>query len=109
MIAPTHASSRFLRRMFFVFLRRTLPASSMPKPHCMKKTVTPAHISQNVSASDAERKIALPVPSSLAWMFATSEATPVTFCWTPTRVDSRKARRSSIVGAMVLVGGVEVA
>ena len=63
--------------MFRVFFARTLPASSMPKPHCIKKTVTPAHISQNVSASDAERKIALPVPSSLAWMFATSEATPV--------------------------------
>ena len=28
-----------------MFLRRTLPASSMPKPHCMKKTVTPAQIS----------------------------------------------------------------
>jgi hypothetical protein len=28
----------------------------------------------------------------------------VTFCWTPTSVDSRKARRSSIVGDIVLVG-----
>ena len=45
MTAEMEVSSRFLRRMFFVFLRRTLPASSMPKPHCMKKTVTPAQIS----------------------------------------------------------------
>lgn len=40
-IAPIQASSRFLRRMFFVFLVRTEPASSKPKPACMKKTNAP--------------------------------------------------------------------
>lgn len=28
----------FFSRMFFVFLTRTVPASSSAKPHCMKKT-----------------------------------------------------------------------
>ena len=41
MIAPMHASSRFLRRMLRVFFVRTEPASSMPKPACMKKTSEP--------------------------------------------------------------------
>jgi hypothetical protein len=40
-MAPMQASSRFLRRMFFVFLVRTEPASSRPKPACMKKTREP--------------------------------------------------------------------
>ena len=44
MIAPTHASSRFLRRMLRVFFVRTEPASSMPKPACMKKTSEPTNM-----------------------------------------------------------------
>ena len=42
-MAPMQASRRFLRRMFFVFLVRTEPASSRPKPACMKKTRLPTN------------------------------------------------------------------
>ena len=48
--APTHASSRFFRRMFLVFFARTVPASRRAKPHCMKKTRKPQSMSQKVSA-----------------------------------------------------------
>ena len=41
MTAPMQASRRFLSRMLRVFLVRTEPASSMPKPACMKKTSAP--------------------------------------------------------------------
>ena len=36
--AEIDVSSRFFRRMFCVARAVTEPASSMPKPHCMKKT-----------------------------------------------------------------------
>ena len=42
-MAPMQASSRFLRRMFFVFLVRTEPASSKPNPACMKNTKDPTN------------------------------------------------------------------
>ena len=45
----------FLRRMFFVFLARTVPASSRAKPHCMKKTRKPQSMSQKVSAWTAPK------------------------------------------------------
>ena len=37
-MAPTHASSTFLIKMFFVFLLRTDPAHNIAKPACMKNT-----------------------------------------------------------------------
>ena len=37
--AEVDASSRFFSRMFVVALAVTEPASSMPKPHCIKKTL----------------------------------------------------------------------
>ena len=52
---PTHASSRFLRRMFLVFFARTVPASRSAKPHCMKKTRKAQIMSQRVSAERASR------------------------------------------------------
>jgi len=56
MSAPMHASRRFLRRMFFVFFARTVPASRRAKPHCMKKTRKPQMSSQNVSACVAPKE-----------------------------------------------------
>ena len=53
--APTLASSRFLSRMFFVFLARTVPASRRAKPHCMKKTKKPQTMSQKASACAAPK------------------------------------------------------
>ena len=88
MIAPRQASSRFLIMMFRVFFARTLPASSIPKPHCMKKTVTPAQISQKVSASAAARKSGLPSPAS--------------FARTCVRLPSSQARRSSTVAGIAM-------
>ena len=34
-------ATKFLSRMFLLFLACTPPTSSMPKPACMKKTKTP--------------------------------------------------------------------
>ena len=71
-----------------MFFARTLPASSIPKPHCMKKTVTPAQISQKVSASAAARKSGLPSPAS--------------FARTCVRLPSSQARRSSTVAGIAM-------
>ena len=48
---PSEASSTFFIRMLVVFLTRTKPASSMPKPACMKNTRMPAITYQIVSTA----------------------------------------------------------
>ena len=42
------ASSRFLRRMFLTFFARMLPALSVAKPACIRKTSAPARRGRNV-------------------------------------------------------------
>jgi len=71
--APREASNRFLSIMSCVDLEDTAPASSMPKPHCMKKTRLPQKMSQKLSTEVCETA-ALCKVSTCAWSSATASS-----------------------------------
>ena len=50
-----HMSARFLAMMFPTFLARVIPASTMPKPACIKNTKMPAMNTQRLSITDLHR------------------------------------------------------
>jgi len=53
--AEIEASSKFFSRMLCVPRAVTEPASSMPKPHCIKKTKMPLESSHHVEADPASK------------------------------------------------------